>query len=89
MIVVAATFWGFSAAAAKFLLNHHVATILIVQMRVTVSAVLLTLFFVWFHPSILRVRWRDLGPFALLGVIGVAAKERQRTSGKQNGVDQA
>jgi drug/metabolite transporter (DMT)-like permease len=72
MIIGAATFWGISATAAKFLLNHNVATILIVQMRVTVSAIVLTLFFAGFRPSALRARLRDLWLFALLGIIGVA-----------------
>ncbi len=72
MIMAAATFWGVSATAAKFLLNQHVDTILIVQMRVTVSAVVVLLFYLIFKPHLLRVGVRDLWLFVLLGVIGVA-----------------
>lgn len=72
MIMAAATFWGVSATAAKFLLNQDVDTILIVQMRVTVSALLVVVFYGFFKQRLLRVRVRDLWMFALLGVIGVA-----------------
>ena len=72
MIMAAAIFWGCSATAAKFLLNQHVETILIVQTRVTFSALLLLLFYLIFKPHFLRVKFRDLWRFALLGVVGVA-----------------
>ncbi len=72
MIMGAATFWGVSATAAKFLLNRHVETVLIVQMRVTVSALLLGLFYLLVKPNLLHVHWRDLWRYALLGVIGVS-----------------
>jgi drug/metabolite transporter (DMT)-like permease len=72
MIMGAATFWGLSATAAKFLLNNNVSTVLIVQTRVTFSALLLLLFFLIFKRHLLRTTWRDAGGFLLLGVIGVA-----------------
>lgn len=72
MIMGAATFWGVSATVAKLLLNRHVETVLIVQMRVTVSAFLLVLFYLLAKPHFLHVRWRDLWRFALLGIIGVS-----------------
>jgi drug/metabolite transporter (DMT)-like permease len=72
MIMGAATLWGISATVAKFLLNQHVDTILIVQTRVSFSAILLLLFYLIFKRHLLRVAWNDLWRFALLGVIGVA-----------------
>ncbi|MBM2839952.1 MAG: hypothetical protein HW412_480 [Bacteroidetes bacterium] len=72
MIMGAATLWGISATVAKFLLNQNVETILIVQTRVTFSAVLLLLFYLIFKPHLLRASLNDLWQFALLGVIGVA-----------------
>lgn len=72
MIMAAAAFWGVSATAAKFLLNRHVDTILIVQMRVTVSALILILFYLIAKPDLLRVRRQDVWRFALLGIIGVS-----------------
>lgn len=72
MIMGAATLWGVSATVAKFLLNQNVETILIVQTRVTFSAVLLMLFYFIFKRHLLRAALNDLWKFALLGVIGVA-----------------
>jgi DME family drug/metabolite transporter len=72
MIMGAATFWGVSATAAKFLLNRHVETVLIVQTRVTISALLLVLFYIVARPQLLHVRWQDLWRFALLGIVGVS-----------------
>lgn len=72
MIMGAATLWGVSATAAKFLLIRHVDTVLIVQTRVTISAFLMTLFYLFARPHLLRVRWRDLWQFALLGIVGVS-----------------
>jgi DME family drug/metabolite transporter len=72
MIMAAAIFWGCSATAAKFLLNQNVDTILIVQTRVTISALLLLPFYLLFKPHVLRVKLKDLWRFALLGVLGVA-----------------
>lgn len=72
MIMAAATCWGISATAAKFLINRHVETILIVQTRVTVSAVILAGFFAVAAPAVLSVRLNELWRLALLGIIGVA-----------------
>lgn len=72
MIMSAATLWGISATVAKFLLNQNVDTILIVQTRVSFSAILLLLFSLIFKRHLLRAGLNDLWRFALLGVIGVA-----------------
>jgi drug/metabolite transporter (DMT)-like permease len=72
MIVGAALFWGVSATAAKHLQNLGVETLLIVQTRVTFSAIVLLAFFLLFRRETLRVKPGDLWRFALVGVIGVA-----------------
>lgn len=72
MILGAAVLWGISATAAKALFTYNLDTILVVQARVTVSFVFLFLFAVSVRRDILRVDWRDLWKFALLGCIGVA-----------------
>jgi drug/metabolite transporter (DMT)-like permease len=72
MIVGAALFWGVSATAAKHLQNLGVETLLIVQTRVSFSAIFLFLFFALFRRETLRVNVGDLWRFALVGVIGVA-----------------
>ena len=72
MILVAALFWGSSATAAKLLLNQQVDTMLIVQMRVTVSCIAYLAFFLVVRRDIFIVAVRDLWRFALLGIVGVA-----------------
>ena len=72
MIMGAATLWGLSATMAKALLNQQLATILIVQTRVTFSCLLLLGFYLVFQRGVLRVSVRDLWRFALLGIVGVA-----------------
>lgn len=72
MIAGAAFFWGISATAAKFLLNQNVDTLLIVQTRVSISAIVMGGFFLLVRPSVLRVPASTLWPCALLGVLGVA-----------------
>lgn len=72
MIAGAAFFWGISATAAKFLFNRDVSTLLVVQTRVTFSAMLMAGGFGLFRPSLLKVNPGDLWRLALLGILGVA-----------------
>jgi drug/metabolite transporter (DMT)-like permease len=71
MIMGAAILWGISATAAKVLINQGVATLLIVQCRVSFSFLFLALFFLFSRPEIFRVRRNDLWKFALAGILGV------------------
>jgi drug/metabolite transporter, DME family len=72
MVMGASLFWGASATAAKFLLNRHPDTLIIVQTRVTFACLLLLPYLALTRPAALRVRPRDLWQFALLGIVGVA-----------------
>lgn len=72
MIAGAAFLWGISATAAKFLFNRDVSALLVVQTRVTFSALLMAAGFGLFRPSLLKVNARDLWRLALLGIVGVA-----------------
>jgi drug/metabolite transporter (DMT)-like permease len=72
MVLGAALFWGGSATAAKFLLNRNVDTVVIVEARVTFTALLLLPWLCVVHPSALRVPFRELWKFLLVGVAGVA-----------------
>ena len=71
-VLGATSFWGISATIAKFLFTQNIDTLVLVQMRITLSCLLLLLYFVLFRRDILRVKFGDLYRFALLGVIGVA-----------------
>jgi drug/metabolite transporter (DMT)-like permease len=71
-ILGAALFWGVSATVARYLITTRFDTLLLVQMRITLSFLILFPFFLAFRPRLLRVAPRDLGDFALLGIVGAA-----------------
>ena len=71
-IFLAALLWGSSATAAKFLFQHDISPLLVVESRVIIAAVVLTSLLLMTRPEILKVKWADLWDFAILGVIGVA-----------------
>jgi len=72
MVMGASLFWGGSATAAKFLLNLHLDTLLIVQTRVTFACLIMLPYLLITKPGVLRVRPGDLWQFALLGIVGIA-----------------
>lgn len=71
-ILGATLFWGVSATAAKLLFSRQVDTLILVQMRMTLSCIVLLAFFLLFKRHLLRVGIRDLYRFALLGIVGAA-----------------
>jgi drug/metabolite transporter (DMT)-like permease len=71
-ILGAALFWGVSATVAKYLITNRFDTLLLVQMRITLSCLILLPLFLIFRPRALRVAAKDLPDFALLGIVGAA-----------------
>lgn len=71
-ILGAALFWGVSATVARYLITQRFDTLLLVQMRITLSFLILLPLFLAFRPRLLRIAPGDLGGFALLGIVGVA-----------------
>lgn len=72
LVMGGATLWGISATLAKYLLNREIDTVLIVQSRVSFSALVFLIVLLLFRPALLRIRFADLFRFALLGICGVA-----------------
>jgi drug/metabolite transporter (DMT)-like permease len=73
-IMLAASFWGFSGTLAKYIfMRNEVDTLIVVQMRVTVSFVLLLAVFLIKDPSQLLCKPRDIKHFVMLGIFGIAA----------------
>ena len=72
LILGAAVFWGVSATLAKFLFTQNVDTLVLVQMRMTLSGLPIVVVFLLLRRDLLRVKVRDLYRFALLGIIGGA-----------------
>src|SRR5437899_3642257 len=71
-IIGAASFWGVSATIAKFLFTQQVQTLVLVQMRMTLSALVLLAVFLAARRTLFIIRFNDLWRFALLGIIGGA-----------------
>ncbi len=71
-ILGATVFWGVSATVAKFLFTKHIDTLVLVQMRMSISCLLLVVYAAIFKRNILSVRARDLPRLAVLGLIGGA-----------------
>jgi drug/metabolite transporter (DMT)-like permease len=72
LILAATTFWGVAATIAKFLFTHDVDTLTLVQLRMTFSCIILLLYFLIFKRHLLKVQFRDLYKFAMLGILGAA-----------------
>ncbi len=71
-VLGATIFWGVSATFAKFLFTREIEPLLLVQWRITISALILLSYFLLFNRPLLRVKVKDLYMFALLGILGIA-----------------
>jgi drug/metabolite transporter (DMT)-like permease len=67
-------FWGLSATIAKLLFTQTagIGPLVLVQMRMTVSCVVLFAVIAVFRRELLHVEAKDLHRFAMLGILGVA-----------------
>ncbi len=71
-VLGAALLWGVSATAVRYLITLRFDTLLLVQMRITLSCLILLPIFLIVRPRLLRIAAKDLPDFALLGIVGVA-----------------
>ncbi|MEW6118332.1 MAG: DMT family transporter [Nitrospirota bacterium] len=72
-VIAAALLWAASGSASKFLFNGGVSPFHLVQMRTTIAATALALLLAG-RPGLLKVAWKDLPYFMLLGVILAAVQ---------------
>ena len=72
MIIAAVCFWGASAALAKYLFTREYSTLVITQMRSSLSFLILAGWFAVRRPEVFRIERRDLLSFVGVGVIGIA-----------------
>jgi drug/metabolite transporter (DMT)-like permease len=73
--LLAATLWGTSGVAAKFLFNTGLAPLQLVQIRVTLSVILLLGVFLLFNRTRLVISRRDLPYFLVFGILGLAGSQ--------------
>lgn len=71
-VILAALLWASSGTAGKALFAGGMTPFELVQIRVTLSAAFMAVAFGVFSPGVMKVRWKDLGYFLLLGGCGMA-----------------
>jgi drug/metabolite transporter (DMT)-like permease len=71
-VVLAALMWGLSGSSAKFLFNSGITPFQLVQLRLTISTVLLFLGLLIGHSSLLKISRRDIFYFVMFGTVGMA-----------------
>jgi drug/metabolite transporter (DMT)-like permease len=71
-VATAALMWAVSGASAKYLFNQGVSPFELVQLRLTISVVLLFLWLLARRPNSLRIARKDILYFAVLGITGMA-----------------
>lgn len=71
-ISLAAVMWGVAASVAKSFFNKAYEPLILVQMRVTLSFVVMFLFFLATNRSLLRFNLKDVPHFLIVGILGVA-----------------
>lgn len=71
-VVLAALMWGLSGSSAKFLFNSGITPFQLVQLRLTISTVLLFLGLLIGYSSLLKISRRDIFYFIMFGTVGMA-----------------
>jgi drug/metabolite transporter (DMT)-like permease len=71
-VALAALMWAVSGSSAKYLFAHGVTPLQLVQLRLTIGIVLLSLWLLVQRPDLFRIARRDIFYFALLGITGLA-----------------
>ena len=71
-VVLAAFMWALSGSSAKFLFNSGITPFQLVQLRLTISTVLLFLYLLIRFSSLLKISRSDIFYFILFGTVGMA-----------------
>ncbi len=71
-VVLAALMWGLSGSSAKFLFNSGITPFQLVQLRLTISTVLLFLGLLVRFSSLLKISRNDILYFIVFGTVGMA-----------------
>ena len=71
-VVMAALMWALSGSSAKFLFNSGITPFQLVQLRLTISTVLLFLYLLIRFSSLLKISRSDILYFILFGTVGMA-----------------
>lgn len=70
LVFGAAVLWGTSATLARFMFrDHHIPPFTVVELRLSIAALLFVPWLAWRRPAALRIEWRDLPSIIVLGVV--------------------
>lgn len=72
-VVCAAMLWSVSGSTSKYLFLNGISPFQLSQIRVTISALLLFLFFLIRRPALLKISRNDIFYFFILGTFGMTA----------------
>jgi drug/metabolite transporter (DMT)-like permease len=72
-VILAAVLWASSGSLSKFLFNKGMSPFELVQLRITIAALILFLWLLIRRPSLLRIYPKDIFYFIMLGTAGMAA----------------
>ena len=74
LVFAATVFWACTATLARFVFrDRHVPPLTVVELRLTIAALVLFVYLVLRRPASLRIERCDVGYFLALGLLGVAA----------------
>ncbi len=74
LVFAATVFWAATATLARFVFrDRHVPPLTVVELRLTISAIVLFAILLVRRPRALRIRRGDVAYFVILGLFGVAA----------------
>jgi drug/metabolite transporter (DMT)-like permease len=74
LVFMATVFWASTATLARFVFrDRHVPPLTVVELRLTIAALVLFVYLRLRRPAALRIERRDHGYFLALGLLGVAA----------------
>jgi drug/metabolite transporter (DMT)-like permease len=75
LAAAAAALWGMSGVISKHLFNAQMRPIELISVRTLIAALILVTYLAVSRPHLLRIKRSDIGYFALLGFIGLAANQ--------------
>jgi drug/metabolite transporter (DMT)-like permease len=71
-VILGAVLWAVSGSSSKYLFHNGITPFQLAQLRVTISAVVLFLWFCLRRPALLKIDKKDIFYFFVLGTLGMA-----------------
>ena len=72
LVALAAAFWASAGIVAKYMMLNAIPPIVLVEMRVTLGALILFIILLLKSPHLLHIQRQDISYMLILGIVGVA-----------------